>query len=471
MILLIERGIRGGVSNVFKRHAVANNQYLNSYDPKMDSSFIVYLDCNNLYGMSLSLPLPINGFRWCDINILEDIDWINIDENSDKGYIIECDLNYPKELHELHDNFPLAPEKLTIQNEFLSDYQHDIINFLKNNQHKRVPTEKLLTTLYDKKNYVIHSSVLKFYLENGLKLIRIHKGIEFSQKAWLRPYIELNTTLRQQSKNDFEKNFYKLMSNAVFGKSIEQKRSHRDIKIALTPNQAKIWIKKPHFKKFSIIDENKVIIEMNKTKVFLDRPIFIGFSCLDLSKCHMYKLFYSLFKRIYDNKCSLLMSDTDSLLMEIKTKDIFKDFALYSDMLDLSDYPNDHFSGLKSDINKKVIGVLKDEMNGKLIDEFIGIKSKMYSIKFGESSKLVAKGVQKQVLKNYIDHENYRNCLFQKNLTYAKMRSIRSKDHQIKTLEQWKLVFTPLNDKRFYIDAINSLSFGHFRINDISNVK
>ena len=466
MILMIEGAIRGGISNVFKRYSKANNKYLPTFDASKESNFIVFLDCVNLYGFALSRLLPISGFKWIDVEMLNRIDWKNIDEYSSEGYILEIDLHYPKEMHDYHDNFPLAPQKIKINNDALSEFQLSIIDTLKKNGHTRVPTEKLMTTLIDKKKYVIHSSVLKFYLNNGLVLERVHKGISFTQKAWLRPYIELNSNLRKESKNEFEKNFFKLMCNAVFGKSIEQKRSHRDIKIALTQNKAKNLIKQPSFKKFSIIDEDKVIIEMNKTKVFLDRPIHCGFTCLELSKLHMYTFYYSLFKKIYEDKCSLLMSDTDSLLMDIKTDDIFKDFELYSDLLDLSEYPSNHISNLKNDSNKKVLGVLKDEMKGELIEEFVGVKSKMYSIKTLNDNKLVGKGIQRQILKKCFNHEIYKSCLFDNKLSYAKMRSIRSKNHDIHSLEQNRLAISPLDDKRYYVDPINSFSFGNYKINN-----
>jgi hypothetical protein len=220
-------------------------------------------------------------------------------------------------------------------------------------------------------------------------------------------------------------------------------------------------LKKPHYRTFNIIDENKVIVEMRKSNVFLNKPIYLGMTCLELSKLHMYKLYYDLFQKIYGNKISLLFMDTDSFCFHVKTKNLFEDYRKMSDILDLSEYPKDHFSELFSNKNKKVLGMVKDEMKGSIISEFVGRKSKMYSLSYEDKTKMTGKGIQKAVLKKFFSHDDYKSCILDNYLFFAQNRRIQSKNHQLQTIEQTKLVLTPFDDKRFYLDNVQSLAYGH----------
>ena len=187
---MVEEGIRGGICHSIHRYAKANNKYMKKYDENEESSYIQYLDANNLYGWAMSQKLPANGFKW-----LEDTSEINeefiktYDKNNNKRYILEVDLKYPRKLHDLHIDLPFLPKRMKI-------------NICK----------KLLCNLCNKKNYVVHIKSLKQELNHGLKLKKVHKIIEFNQEAWLKPYIDMNTELRKVASNDFEKDFYKLMN-------------------------------------------------------------------------------------------------------------------------------------------------------------------------------------------------------------------------------------------------------------------
>jgi hypothetical protein len=306
-------------------------------------------------------------------------------------------------------------------------------------------------------------------LKHGLILKKIHRVLQFHQSRWLKPFIDLNTELRQKADNKFDQNFYKLIINSFFGKSIEQKRKHKDIRIALTEAQIRKWLKQPHYNTFNIIDENKVVVEMRKSSVYLNKPIYLGMTCLELSKLHMYQLYYDLFQKIYGKNLSLLFMDTDSFCFLIKTNDIFEDFKKYSDILDLSEYPEDHFSELFSDKNKKVLGMLKDEMKGSIISELVGIKSKMYSLSYEHKNKMTGKGIQRAVLEKFFSHDDYKNCILKNDLFFAQNRRIESKDHQLRTIEQTKLVLKPFDDKRYYISNIDSLAYGHTDIEKETN--
>ena len=220
MYQYIERGMRGGVSYIAHRHAKANNKYMKNYDPTKADKHIMYLDANNLYGWAMSQSLPTGNFKW------ENVNKINLEkygENSERGLILEVDLKYPTKLHDTHNGYPLAPERRLIQDSELSEYCTKIKNEFD------LPSDnagKLVTTLCDKKNYVVHARNLKLYTNLGLKVTKVHKALSFDQSPWLDKYIAFNTKMRSAAKNDFEKNFFKLMNNSVFGKTMEKKNRH-----------------------------------------------------------------------------------------------------------------------------------------------------------------------------------------------------------------------------------------------------
>ena len=302
---MVEEGIRGGISYAIYRYAKANNKYMKNYDKNEESSYIQYLDANNLYGWAMSQKLPINGFKW-----LEDTSGINeefiknYNENNDKGYILEVDVKYPKKLHYLHSDLPFLPKRMKINK-----------------------CEKLVCNLRNKKKYVVHIKLLKQALNHGLKLKKIHRTIEFNQEAWLKPYIDMNTELRKLAKDDFEKDLFKLMNNAVFGKTMENVRKHRDIKLVTTDKKRSKLDSEPNYHTMNYISEDLSMIEMKKTKVKMNKPIYLGLSILEISKILMYEFWYDYMKPKYGDDVKLCYSDTDSFVMNIKTNDFYKDIA------------------------------------------------------------------------------------------------------------------------------------------------
>ena len=306
MLLMIEEGIRGGICHAVHRYAKANNKYMKNYDKSKESSYIQYLDANNLYGAAMSEKLPINGFKW-----VNDISRINENfvksydkKNSDKGYILEVDVDYPSKLHKLHSDMPLLPEKMKIDK-----------------------TQKLVCNLRDKKKYVVHISILKQALNHGLKLRKVHRVIEFNQEAWLKKYIDMNTELRKKTSNVFKKDFFKLMNNAVFGKTMENLRKHRDIKLVKTDHKRNKLVSEPNYHTMNLISENLSIIEMKKVKKKMNKPIYLGLLILEISKIIMHEFWYDYMKRKYGDMVKLCYMDTDSLIRNIKTKDFYKDIA------------------------------------------------------------------------------------------------------------------------------------------------
>ena len=375
--------------------------------------------------------------------------------------ILEVDLEYPKELHELHNDYPLAAEKMKVTKEMLSPY-------CKNIQDKfgiRIgQVAKLIPTLASKKNYVLHYRNLQLYLSLGLKIKKVHRVLEFDQSPWLAQYINFNTQKRMNARNAFEKDFFKLMNNSVHGKTCENIRKRVDVILVTDQKKLSKLVSKPTYVNSKIFNEDLVAVHKIKETLTLDRPAYVGMCILDLSKILMYDFHCSYIKRRYNNIAKLLFTDTDSLCYEIETKDVYKELWEDRQLFDNSDYPQD--SSYFSAENKKVIGKFKDEAAGMPIREFIGLRCKMYSyVKDNGKNEKTAEGVRKYVIKKNITHENYRDCLLNEKQMLHSMRTIRSDHHQIGSYQLNKISLSCFDDKRFILeDAIHSYAFGHYEI-------
>ena len=490
MQLFIEKGLRGGISYIAHRHAEANNKYMKNYDLDKLISYIMYLDSNNLYGWAMSKPLPYGNFRW-----------VNADGVITKEYgishIYEVDLEYPEELHDLHNDYPCAPEKIKVS-DMLSDYCREIKNKFNISSGN---VNKLIPTLSDKKNYVLHEENLKLYLSLGLKLKKIHRVLEFSEKPWLKKYIDFNTEKRKNAKNAFEKDFFKLMNNSVFGKTMENIRKRSNIYLETDPDHFLHQTAKPTFVSCKIFHENLVAIHMKKSFLKLDKPSYVGMCILDLSKVLMYDFHYNFIKKKYGDKAKLLFTDTDSLCYHIITDDVYEDLYNHKDMFDNSDYSKS--SKFYFDENKKVIGKFKDEAAGNPITSFIGHKSKMYSytvelpkdrnvkkakgiivlpkvkikneiivlpqVKIKNEKK--AKGIKKNIIERDLDHKDYLSVLQNKTIRKHKIKTIRSDHHVVSSYEINKISLSCFDDKRYILDdGITSYAYGHEKIDKVSNI-
>ena len=408
MLLMFERGIRGGITQAVHKYALVNNKYMGDrFDPRSKSSYLQYLDANNLYGWAMSQPLPTGGFKWVDVNPNE---ISKLATRTDKGYLLEVEVSYPKELHNPHNDLPFMCERMEING-----------------------VEKLVQNLRDKKNYVIHIQALNQVLQHGLRLDRIHRVKEFTQSPWLKTYIAFNTQLRTAATNDFEKDFFKLMNNSVFGKTMENISKHRNIKLVTTEEKNFRTVMKPNFKSGVLSGENLMGCEMGKIKVVMNKPVYLGQAILDLSTIIMYEFHYDYMVPKYGlEKLKLCYMDTDSLVYDIKTEDFYEDIANDVEArFDTSGYSKTDFRPLPISINRKVIGLMKDELGGKIMTEFLALRPKLYSYeKLDGSEDKKCKGIKKT-----LTFEDYKTCLFNDSTEYRSQLMFRSSKHEIHTIE------------------------------------
>ena len=450
MLLMFEKGIRGGISMISNRYGEANNKYMSKgFNRNKLKKYLMYLDANNLYGCAMSMKLPTHGFKWLTSGEMEKLFNNQVVQIWEKTpCILEVDLEYPENLHDLHNDYPFCPERLECKN----------------------GVEKLIPNLRDKTKYVIHYKNLIQCLKAGLKLKKIHRGIKFIESKWMKPYIEMNTNLRTKAKNNFEKDFFKLMNNSVFGKTMENIRNRVNVKLVNTQERLRKLVAKPNLKSPpKIFSENLVSVHLKKTSLTMNKPVYLGMCILDLSKTIMYDFHYNYIKPKYGVKTKLLFTDTDSLMYEIETEDFYKDISEdVKDRFDTSDYPENHPSGIPTGINKKVLGMFKDEAAGKIIIEFVGLRAKLYSYLMDEGKEhKKCKGIKKQVVATSIKHEDYKTCLTTGKEQLRKQNIIRSYEHEVFTEEVNKVALSALDDKRYILgDGIHTLAWGHYKIID-----
>ena len=343
--------------------------------------------------------------------------------------------------------------------------------------------KKLVCNLYNKKKYVAHINTLKQALNHGLKFKKIHRVIEFNQEAWLKPYIDVNTELRKLAKNDFEKDLFKLMNNSVFGKTMENIRKHRDIKLVTTNRKRSKLVSEPNYHTINLISEDLSIIEMKKTKVKMNKPIYLGLSILEISKILMYEFWYDYMKPKYNNDVKLCYMDTDSFVMHIKTNDFYKDIAsVVENRFDTSNYEVNTSEAtaettaepsslersalarrpLPTGKNKKVISLIKDELGGKIIMEFVTLRPKTYSFLTDDGKEdKKAKGTKKCIIKKMIKFNDYKKCLLNGEIILKSQQRFLSNKHDVYTENVNKIALSN-DDKRIVLsNKITSYPYGY----------
>ncbi len=403
--------IRGGISTVCEKcYATADIDHQ-----------IIYLDANNLYGHSMSQPLPLGDF--VDRPDLSDdlslskirttLSMNTYDINTDmcikqKSYILVVDVDYPSYLHPLHNAYPLMPEHLN---------------------------GKLCPNLFNKRMYLVHARNLLFYIDHGLVLRKIHRVLEFTESNWLKNYIDFNTRKRAASKTDFEKRFYKLLNNSVYGKTMENIRKRVNMKLVRTSKQAQRAANSLLYKRYAILDDDLAVVELYKSEIVYNKPIYLGFIILELSKLHMYTFHYDVMLANFN--LALLYTDTDSLIYEVETRNFFEDCERKGIM------------GYFDTKDDKMVGKFKDEFAKTRIVSFVALQSKTYSVLTAEDTEShKCKGVKKSVIKKAITHENFKEALFQGKEMEVRFYIFKTEKHDVKTVRITKMALTPKDDKR-----------------------
>lgn len=446
---LLKIAIRGGISQCSGRYAKANNKYMGEdFDPAKPESYLMYFDVNSLYGYAMSQPLPIGKYEWLDVSSTNINTILNSTVDSDYGYLVEADFDYPDHLHDLHNDYPFLCEKLKVNG----------------SKH-----EKLILNLNEKKNYTLHYLTLQMVIAKGIKLKKVHRILRFKQSNWLKTFIDFNTEKRKHAKNDFEKTLYKLFSNAIYGKSIENVRKRCNVKLINKWEGRyglKINIAKPNFKKLTIFNENLVAVEMLKTEIVLNKPIPTGVCVLEISKQKMYDFHYNFMLSEYNmDNCNILYTDTDSFIYFLKEKNIYDVMKRHPEQFDTSEYQANNPFDIPL-LNKKKYGIMKDENSGHIMEEFVGLRAKMYCYKIhnGRVCKR-AKGVRKGVLKQKLDFEAYYNCLFNNCSLSQTQSSITSKKHKLYSICLNKIMLDPFDDKRVLLkNKTDTIAYGHYSL-------
>ena len=442
LILTLENNIRGGISSVM------GDRYVKSNENKK----ILYIDANNLYGHSMSEPLPYDEIKF-DQNVKsEEILKKNTPDDSDIGYFAEADLIYPDNIKEKTKNFPFAPVNKKINPDNFNDYLNEI------KPDTYIQTSKLICDWSDKKNCLVPYRMLKFYIRYGMIVHKVHDIISFRQSRWLEKNISFNTQKRNKALNDFEKGFYKLLNNAFYGKTMEIVRNRLKKKFIknddyreIIEQQSKLTFNGVH-KSY----ENCDSYTFKQNEVLMDKPIYLGFTLLELSKLLMYETYYDILQPYFGQEnMQLHYLDTDAFVLSLNTKDIIKDLKNLEDIFDFSNLDKNH--ELFNNKNKKVIGKFKIETPKNIwIDEFICLRSKMYAFKCGGDSKNKLKGISKSQSKN-IKFEEYKKCLdgeeYQRECDNYIIRSI---NHEMVLQKVKKSTLSIFDDKRCYINNIES---------------
>jgi len=490
MLLMFENAKRGGnCTTGADRYVKGNNKYMNDYDKTKPTKFIFYIDANGLYSGCMTKPLPYGGYRWeKDLDRFTEEYIKNIPEegimckNKYRGYLFEVDGYYPNEVHDYLNDYTPLPEN--IANE-ASEYMKGVAEQI---GIKSKPEVKLMCGLTPKNKYVVHYAELKSAIRHGFKLTKVHRVISFLQDRWMRPYIMTNQKKRMEATNDFEREYYKLANNAVYGKTMENVRNRKDVQLTTNDKKKQKLANSPWYKNYKLLVSNKIddkecglfAIEMDKKNVIMNKPIAVGIAVLAWSKAIMYDMYYDVVKKKYGDNVRMHYTDTDSMFLSIETEDLYKDiaedleFAKYFDFKKYSD-EHDLFNkfGNKEELlkikkeNKDVFGKFKDEAEGKQIKECCFIRSKMYSYEKENGNEVQRlKGIPKVAMKD-IRHKRYKECLLSEEnddrLQEATYHSIESKSHQLRTAKHVKTSLSHYDDKRYYLDAIQSRAHGHFK--------
>lgn len=480
MYMFIEKGLRGGVSFVgTKRYMEANNPHVPHYDAGKPHSWMLYIDMNSLYAHVMkTMKLPHSNIKW-----EETVD-LHADCSGDKGYIVEVDKYLPDEFHDSCKEYPGAPEAMEVPVDWYSPLQ------MMTSITKKSQGVKLVPNLHKKERYVVHLETLQQYMKQGWVVTKVHRAVSFTQRTWMKPYIEYCIDKRAASKTDFHKDFWKLLCNAVFGKTMQNVRGYRDVHIIKATQQSKYmrFIHSPGFMRGGHVEklsDDFYVAERKVLAVKLDQPIFVGLSILDLSKLAMHRFWYEQLVPRYGDKLTLVYTDTDSFIFSVETPNVYTDLLepSFNAKFDFSNIKSNHpipeIAALANDSRKKQDGLMKiedvkidDDGNKRVcvISRVVALRPKMYGIEsVGGQFENKAKGVPKKVCKSFafddymksLHHEGLRTSMAQ---THSFHR-LSVRHHRIYLEKHTKITLGCFTDKSYLLeDGITQVPYGHYSL-------
>ena len=447
---MFEHGIRGGLSGIFGDRYIASD----------NNTVILHVDMNNLYGFAMLFHLPTGNFQIFENDLITEslIDKVlNTHDCSNIGYVLIVDLIYPDNIKYKSKNFPFCPENKTIDPNNYTEY-------MKEHEPKpHRPTSKLICDQTDKEYYIVHYRNLKFYLRMGMIIKKVHRIVSFDQSPWLAKYIDYNTQKRAQADSDFIRDYHKNLVCSFFGKTMEDVRNRIKVEFVKNTNERKI-LKYQSRLDFNGIhksyqDYDSYTFKSNVVK--MEKPIYLGFTILELSKLLMYETYYDKLQKYFGiDGIQIHYQDTDAFIMSLKTTNVINDLSNLQKQYNLFDFSNlDKNHILYSNEYKKIPGYLKIETPKSLcIDKFICLRSKCYAYMtqldgFKNKFKGIVKGYKKE-----ITFDQYYNCLMnQPHNKTCKQFCIRNHDHAMYLQQITKKSLSPFDDKRKYINNIQSI--------------
>ena len=359
------KSIRGGMSFIATRKAKSDYKDSNVENCKKRMTHIRYIDGNNLYGSQMLFDLPTDDYRFEDKIFIKKVEKKLknkklIDMNK-RGMFLEVDLDYPKETHNLHKDFPLAPERYNVTSNELSPINQFLYDKMKNgNQQSEYCEEKLIPTFHKRKRYILHIKCLLFYLSHGLVLEKVHRIVSFNQKPFLKDYILTLTRLRSKAAEQnltFFVNVFKLLANSTYGKFAQNPNNFTFAKLCLCEKDLKKAVNSKRFLRACIVNKNVTIVEYKPEELSYDSPFSVAASILDLAKLHLYHYYYDVLKPAFvPDEIELLMTDTDSLIFSVNCENFFDKYKKLP-LFDFSNFQKN--SVLYSDKNRKALLFLK----------------------------------------------------------------------------------------------------------------
>ena len=422
---------------------------------------ILYIDAYSLYPGTMTLPLPTGEFKYESISKINY--FLDLDMDSEIGAFLEVDLEYPDSIKESTKDFPFMPISRSIDYEEYGDYQKEF--FEKGKQPKN---KKLVCDQNNKEHYFVHLQLLKFYLNHGIVLRKVHTIISFKQSRWLKPFVDTYIKKRQTAKENnesFGDTMYKRLLCSIFGKTLENVDQYRNIKL-FTNTEAEIikYIKtksKPTFHSQTIFCDELVAVEtLNYVKIY-NKPIYIGAAILELSKLQMYSMKYDVLQPHFKDRMKMHYMDTDSMFLTIGRTSLYE--SVFKEIKNAESASAK--AVLKKLNNSGEFFTFKDEYPKDIIWQVIFLKSKNYSIVTqSRLNQKKSKGIQKVVVEKNITHRNYNECLESKVSEYRNVMAFRNVKHEMFIIKSRKKALGAFDDKRFITaDGIHTEPYG-FRL-------